>query len=317
MFVCGRLCLLGEHSDWAGGFRSSNPHIEKGYCLVAGTSEGLRATVSSLPGPDASRVLSMTSTTDTGERRTRTFDLRDPGSLLEEARAGGFWCHVAGTAHHMVTTFAAKIAHFGVGIAIDNYDTNLPVKKGLSSSAAVCVLVARAFSRVFDLAAHDPRRDGRRVPRRANHAEPCGRDGSGELYILIHGCMDQACAFGPGRVSLLSFDGDDLDVTPIEDVGGPDGFHFVLADLGAGKDTVRILRDLQAAYPKATTDEYRKDCTSSSGRSTPRRARRRWTRWRGGTRGSSARCTPARRRRSTNAPGRCAPRSWAISGRPS
>ena len=90
LFVCGRLCLLGEHSDWAGGFRSSNPHIEKGYCLVAGTSEGLRATVSSLPGPDASRVLSMTSTTDTGERRTRTFNLRDPGSLLEEARAGGF-----------------------------------------------------------------------------------------------------------------------------------------------------------------------------------------------------------------------------------
>ena len=66
----------------------------------------------------------------------------------------------------------------------------------------------------------------------------------------------QACAFGPGRVSLLSFDGDSLDVTPIEDVGGPDGFHFLLADLGAGKDTVRILRDLQAAYPKATTDEY-------------------------------------------------------------
>jgi len=153
LFVCGRLCLLGEHSDWAGGFRSSNPHIEKGYCLVAGTSEGLRATVSSLPGPDASRVLSMTSTTDTGERRTRTFNLCDPGSLLEEARAGGFWCHVAGTAHHMVTTpgWASKIENSGLGIAIDNYDTNLPVKKGLSSSAAVCVLVARAFSRVFDL----------------------------------------------------------------------------------------------------------------------------------------------------------------------
>ncbi len=245
LFVCGRLCLLGEHSDWAGGFRSSNPHIEKGYCLVAGTSEGLRAIVSSLPGPDASRVLSMTSTTDTGERRTRTFDLRDPGSLLEEARAGGFWCHVAGTAHHMVTTFAAKIAHVGVGIAIDNYDTNLPVKKGLSSSAAVCVLVARAFSRVFDLRLTI--RDEMDAAYRGERTTPsrCGR-------------MDQACAFGPGRVSLLTFDGDDLDVTPIEDVGGPNGFHFVLADLGAGKDTVRILRDLQAAYPTATTDEYRR-----------------------------------------------------------
>ena len=41
LFVCGRLCLLGEHSDWAGGFRRQNEGIEKGYCIVAGTNEGL------------------------------------------------------------------------------------------------------------------------------------------------------------------------------------------------------------------------------------------------------------------------------------
>ena len=35
----------------------------------------------------------------------------------------------------------------GHGININNYRTTLPVKKGLSSSAAICVLVARAFNR--------------------------------------------------------------------------------------------------------------------------------------------------------------------------
>lgn len=37
------------------------------------------------------------------------------------------------------------------GLEIDNHRTSLPVKKGLSSSAAVCVLVARSFSRAYGL----------------------------------------------------------------------------------------------------------------------------------------------------------------------
>ena len=231
LFVCGRLCLLGEHSDWAGGFRSQNEGIEKGYCIVAGTNEGLWATVT--PNEASRSVFTMTSTMDTGERRTRSFDLNDRASLLEEARAGGFWCHVAGTAHHMVSNF--PIVGNG-GITVDNHGTNLPVKKGLSSSAAVCVLVARAFSRVFHL------------DLTIRQEMDCAYNGERTTPSMC-GKMDQACAFGPGKLSLLAFDGDDLDVTPIEDVGGH-GFHFVLADLDASKDTVAILRDLQAAYPR-------------------------------------------------------------------
>lgn len=34
---------------------------------------------------------------------------------------------------------------------IDNYLTTLPIRRGLSSSAAVCVTVARAFDAVFHL----------------------------------------------------------------------------------------------------------------------------------------------------------------------
>jgi mevalonate kinase len=44
------------------------------------------------------------------------------------------------------------LTHYHVrGIAIDNYKTDLPIKKGLSPSAAICVLTARAFDRVYDL----------------------------------------------------------------------------------------------------------------------------------------------------------------------
>jgi hypothetical protein len=42
IFVPGRVCLFGEHSDWAGGYRRINAEIEKGYTLLAGTNIFIR-----------------------------------------------------------------------------------------------------------------------------------------------------------------------------------------------------------------------------------------------------------------------------------
>lgn len=52
---------------------------------------------------------------------------------------------MAGVAYQMVVRY-----HIG-GLRIENYKTDLPVQKGLSSSAACCVLAARAFNRIYDL----------------------------------------------------------------------------------------------------------------------------------------------------------------------
>ena len=41
VFVPGRLCILGEHSDWAAGYRAINSEIEKGYAIVAGINLGI------------------------------------------------------------------------------------------------------------------------------------------------------------------------------------------------------------------------------------------------------------------------------------
>ena len=43
LFVPGRVCLFGEHSDWAGGFRRFNQDIHPGCTLVVGTNQGLHA----------------------------------------------------------------------------------------------------------------------------------------------------------------------------------------------------------------------------------------------------------------------------------
>eukprot|EP00757_Euglenozoa_sp_SAG-D1_P008153 gene8153-17582_t len=50
VFVPGRVCLFGEHSDWAGGYRRVNADVVPGRCIVYGTDVGIHATVA--PHPD-------------------------------------------------------------------------------------------------------------------------------------------------------------------------------------------------------------------------------------------------------------------------
>ena len=46
LFVPGRLCLFGEHTDWAGMYRTTNAMLEKGAAIVTGIEQGIYATVS-------------------------------------------------------------------------------------------------------------------------------------------------------------------------------------------------------------------------------------------------------------------------------
>lgn len=45
LFVPGRLCLIGEHSDWAGLYRTINSSIVPGQAIVTGIEQGIYATV--------------------------------------------------------------------------------------------------------------------------------------------------------------------------------------------------------------------------------------------------------------------------------
>ena len=229
VFVPGRVCLLGEHSDWAGGHRRVNSAIVPGYAIICGTNQGLRARIR--PHPD--KLIFHSSLTQDGTRQEFALPMR-ADALLEEARKGGFFSYVAGVAYQVLTHNTVK------GLVIDNYSTDLPVKKGLSSSAAVCVLTARAFNLAYDLKMTV--RGEMDYAYRGEITTPsrCGR-------------MDQGCAYG-SRPVMMEFDGDALEVSEL--ACGAD-FHFVIADLRAKKDTVKILADLNKAYPFAENDVER------------------------------------------------------------
>lgn len=149
LFVPGRICVFGEHSDWAGGYRKHAPHVPKGACIVSGTNQGLWARVHKQPlraDGSAHNVLTLTSSTSTGEVRGPHELPLEREALLAVARAGGYWSYAAGVAHAIIDRF-----EIDRGLVVVNFKTSLPSEKGLSSSAALCVLMARAFSRAYKL----------------------------------------------------------------------------------------------------------------------------------------------------------------------
>jgi UTP-glucose-1-phosphate uridylyltransferase/mevalonate kinase len=226
IFVPGRICIFGEHSDWAGGYRRINADIEMGYTLICGTDQGIYAEVEPHP---TSLVLS--STTREGVTHGPVEIPMQPKALLDEAQNGGFWSYIAGVAYQVLTNYHVR------GLVINNYQTDLPVKKGLSSSAAICVLTARAFNRAYDLKLTVRGEMELAYMGEITTPSRCGR-------------MDQGCAFG-NRPVLMTFDGDRLDTAELQ-VNSE--LYFVIVDLQAHKDTMEILKRLNRSYPIAEND---------------------------------------------------------------
>ena len=223
LFVPGRVCLFGEHSDWAAGHRRANSEIEKGYTIITGTNQGLYARVE--PHPHA---LVFRSTMPDG----RTLGTREipmePHTLLEEAESGEFFSYVAGVAFRVLSRYQVR------GLVIDNYRTDLPIKKGLSSSAAVCVLTARAFNRTYDL-------------RMTVHGE-MEYAYLGEITTPSRcGRMDQGCAFGSRPILMVH----DRETVTVEELRVREPVPMVVVDLGAEKNTKKILARLNQCYPFA------------------------------------------------------------------
>ncbi len=223
IFVPGRICLFGEHSDWAGGYRRINAAIGKGYTIITGTNQGVHATVK----PHPSKFIYRPAVADGADAPAYELPMESE-ALLKAAEAGGFISYAAGVAYQVLTLYRVR------GLEITNTLTDLPVKKGLSSSAAVCVLVARAFNRIYDLKLTIRGEMELAYLGEITTPSRCGR-------------MDQGCAYG-NRPVLMTFDGDRIDV---KEIAVPHDLHYIIVDLKAGKDTKEILNRLNHCYPFA------------------------------------------------------------------
>ncbi|HUS47116.1 MAG TPA: GHMP kinase [Phycisphaerae bacterium] len=224
IFVPGRLCLFGEHADWAAQYG-----LHRGFCLVIGTDQGITAVADA-----ADEFVVETQVPDADGRltgRSRQMTCRwEAEVLLQAARdEQEFFRYCAGVAHQMMQ-------HPGVrgGLHLKIMSMDLPLQKGVSSSAAVCILVAKAFDAVYELGL---------FPHELMELAYLGERLTGSQC----GRMDQACIYGKTPVLLTFQKSSDIRVEPIFPGGE---IYMLFVDLAGKKNTVRILADLQAAYLK-------------------------------------------------------------------
>ena len=229
LFVPGRLCLFGEHTDWAGHYRTMNADIKPGAAIVTGIEQGIYAEV------EKSSIFELYSSAGEIKDVWQDFSCRmDEMELKRIAKSGSFFCYCAGVASYMLEWY--KVG----GVRIRITDMTLPMKSGLSSSAAICVLVARAFNQLYNLNLNTLGEMNIAYLGELRTSSRCGR-------------LDQACAFGV-KPNLMTFDGDEIEVRSLN-VKKP--LHWVFADLCAEKDTIKILSDLNKAYPFPNSDAER------------------------------------------------------------
>ncbi len=228
LFVPGRLCLLGEHSDWAGTNRMMNASLVPGCAIVTGIDQGIYASAEKAEN----FIIESDLECFAGERYECEMDTE---RLRETASDGGFFSYVAGVASYINEHYRVR------GIHVRVTEMDLPIKSGLSSSAAICVLVARAFNKLYHL--HLNTMGEMNIAYMGEQRTPsrCGR-------------LDQACAYGVNPIRMI-FDGNDISVRPL---ALKCDLYYVVTDLNAHKDTVRILADLNKCFPFANNEMERK-----------------------------------------------------------
>jgi UTP-glucose-1-phosphate uridylyltransferase/galactokinase len=206
-----------------------NADINPGAAIVTGIEQGIYAEV------EKSSIFELYSSADEIKNVWQDFSCRmDEVELKRVAKSGSFFCYCAGVASYMLEWY--KVG----GVRIRITDMTLPMKSGLSSSAAICVLVARAFNQLYNLNLNTLGEMNIAYLGELRTSSRCGR-------------LDQACAFGV-KPNLMSFDGDEIEVRSLN-VKKP--LYWVFADLCAEKDTIKILSDLNKAYPFPNSDAER------------------------------------------------------------
>ena len=229
LFVPGRLCLFGEHSDWAGLHRIINADIIPGAAIVTGIEQGIHA--------EAEKCEHFVLCNEAPELAGMWVDFDCPmqnRELRAVAESDSYFSYASGVASYIKDHYSVE------GVKITIKKMTLPTRKGLSSSAAICVLVARAFNRLYSLNLNTRGEMDIAFKGEQRTRSRCGR-------------LDQACAFGTVPVC-MHFDGDDINVERLSVKGN---FYWVFADLNAKKNTIKILGDLNRCYPFSETDKER------------------------------------------------------------
>lgn len=133
LYVPGRLGILGEISDLVSPYLANNSDLIPGHAIAVTMDKGIYSTVkkSEMLVFQYSPYYIKTSISKT--------------NLKKLAKSDMFCSYVCGTVLYIINNYDVR----GIDIKINKMD--LLIQKGLSSSAAICITVAKAYNELYNL----------------------------------------------------------------------------------------------------------------------------------------------------------------------
>lgn len=216
IFVPGRICIFGEHSDLASTYKKYNKKICNGYAIVSCINQGIYAYAS------YSNKFIL-------KENDKKLNIEMKYELLEKyIKNNSYYCYVCSVAKYFLLNYHVD------GINIFIYKNTLPIKKGLSSSASISVLVTKAFNEIYNL--------NLSTDTIMEIAYKCERE-TGSLC----GRLDQFVAFKRGSF-FVEFYNNSINYKKLK---FSNNIYFVIADLNGVKNTKKILSSINSAFPYA------------------------------------------------------------------
>lgn len=211
IFIPGRLCLIGEHSDWA-AIKNQN----SGYAIATILKEGIYAKVSK-----NKKIIIC---------NNKNVILESDLSLkqLEQNLKDNYLKYIANACYYILNNYDVG------GIKINIYKTTLLVKKGLASSTAIILTIIESFNKVYNLKLSKKKK--MQIAYDVEHylGSKCGM-------------LDTICAYKNGTY-LIEFR---KTKTLISKIDISKKFYFIYADLNKSKNTLKILSDLNNNFDKS------------------------------------------------------------------
>lgn len=133
IFVPGRVGLIGEISDLVSPYLSKNKELVEGHAISFPIKEGIYSNCKK-----SEKIVY--------RNREKYFQCEiSENKIQEEAESNGFFSYMCGTILYLIRNYKVS----GIEIEIEKMD--LPIGKGLSSSAAICLTVAKAYNELYGL----------------------------------------------------------------------------------------------------------------------------------------------------------------------
>lgn len=221
LFVPGRIGLIGELSDLVSPYLSQNPELPPGRAIACTIDKGIYS-----KSKKSNKLIY--------EFKDIYFEIDLIESQLKnEIEKGSFVAYICGTVLYLKNS-GYKIG--GIHIFITKMD--LPIKKGLSSSAAICLTVAKAYNSLYELNLSDD--DLKNIAYYGEHlaGSKCGK-------LDQNSIMNNNC-------SSLTFYEENVVSTPVlleKDL------YVLIVDLNSNKDTRIIMSSFNRALPIAKKEK--------------------------------------------------------------